>query len=653
MFARFSLFPIGVLALAGCQPSSVAPVTPVSLASLPHHRQLAQLEKAASAVLLAPAPAVSELSSSASPAFGPPPGSLADLYLDFLKGARPKRSLLVLEPQNTNNPFFAGCARWMKLYGAGSTAFDSGTTWGMADDVRRARSWESLALERGRAVQLARGLDVSHVAIGSLQKGILKYQVLDVSAMPSRVVGTFSLGGTPAQIEAGLPRLTRQIAGAAGASNVAVPSRVGFSTSDLAFLGSLPFLETTRSAISPAQRAHLTTLAGTPLGAMFVGRVSNIGDPVRGRAVQTLVAIAPNNALAGAEAAMKFEGIEAPRRVAAMRALDAKFPRNLCVALGNAALRGQEEDYFAQVHYAEMGVRSAPDCAFAWYTLAEALNGQADQKRQGKYYQEMTRDQKIEVAKLYPRALVAAWKATQLEPGDAAYWTTLSDSATFAGDANWARDALARALKCDPSNEDALNWGLQVFQPKWYGDAPSYAKMARIAVENGRGESLDVDALCDGLKKTNQQSLKRPLLQILVKNEPDNEAALIEYSNALRMETGDSKSSLPFARRAVQLDPTNIGALGELADIEQHDMGQYAQAATLFRRAANLEPKNAVLWVNLALALAKGGKLDEARAMALKGRALGYTGPHPVWNLVGLSPDGSTDKPAVRVKAAT
>lgn len=274
MFPRFSLFPLGILALAGCQASSDAPAPPLSLASLPHHRHLAQLQNTASAVL-APAPDVSELNSSASPTFGPPPpGSLPDLYLAFLKGARPKRSLLVLEPQNTKNPFFAGCARWIKLYGSGSTAFDSGTTWGMADDVRRARGWESLALERGRAVQLSRGLDVSHVAIGALQNGILKYQVLDVSVMPSRVVATFSLGGTPAQIEAGLPRLTRQIAGAAGASNVAVPNRVGFSASDLAFLGSLPFRETTQRAISPSQCAHLTKLSGTALGAMFVGRAS-------------------------------------------------------------------------------------------------------------------------------------------------------------------------------------------------------------------------------------------------------------------------------------------------------------------------------------------------------------------------------------------
>jgi len=657
MFSRLLFaFPLGALALAGCQmaPDTTSTPAPVPLASLPRHKRIAESNRAAQAVLLAPAPALSELSSSASPSFGPPPeGSFSALYLDSVKGTAPKRSLLILEPQGTKDPFYAGCARWMQLFGAGSTAFDSATTWAMPDDVRVARGWESLALERARGVQMARALDSSFVAIGALGKGALSYQVLDVSAVPSRVVGTFSLSGNATQIEAGLPRLTRQIAGAAGVTNLSLPAKVGMTPSDLALVGALPFHEGGGTAVSSAMRTHLAAMADAPLAAMFVGRVGEASDKVLDRAARALLSIAPANATAGAETALNFERIQTPRRVAVLRALDAKFPRNFAVALGNSALRGEEEDRFAQVHYAEMAVRSAPHSAFAWYRLSEALASQADQKRQGKYYQEMTGDQKREVEKLYPRALVAAWKATQLEPNDATYWTTLSSSATFAGDAQWARDALTQALRCDPSSEDALNWGLQVFQPKWYGDAPSYAKMARIAVENARGRGLDVEALRDGLEKTDQQSLKRPLMQILLKHEPNNVAALVEYSNALRMETGDAKAALPFAQRAVQLAPDDTSTLQELGDLEQHDLGLYAQAVAHMRRAAEIDPKQGVLWVNLALPLAKWGKIDQARAMALKGHALGYTGPHPAWHLVGLASDGSIPKPAVAAKVAS
>lgn len=655
----FALLPLAAFALGGCRSSPDAtdigsPIPRVPLSSLPRHRRIAELERAVKAVLSAPAPAISELNTSATPNFeAPSPDSTAGRYLSYLKPNKPKHSLLILEPQNTpKDPFYAGCARWMRLHGAGSLAFDSGTTWGMPDDVRQDRKWESLALEQGRAVQLGRAVDVSCVAIGSVQNGKLIYEVLDVSAMPSRVLGTFSISGNKAQIVGGLPKLTRQIAAAAGAANLTLPVAVGISDADLAFLGTLPFHHTVKTPFTDTERAHLALLATKPLAAMFLARAGGATEKAAEQGAETLLALAPSNAGAAAELAT-YWGIETPKLTAALRALDAKYPRHFCVAVGNAVLRSQEQDYFANVHYAEIAVRTAPDSAFAWYLLADAISDQADQARQGKTYNAMSYAQRSQVEKMYPLALAAAWKATQLEPGDATYWETLSVAATFSSNSEWARDALAQSLKIDPSDDEALNWGIQIFQPKWFGDDASYAKMARIAVENARGDGLNAKELCVGLRQTNQESLKRALMQILLKHEPNNVLALVEYSYALRMETGSSTASYPLAKRAVQLAPNSVYALQELGDIEQHDRAEYPQAITHLQRAANLDPRNGVLWVNLALPYAKSGQRVKAREMAVKGHALGYDGPHPAWNMVGLGPDGSEPKALTEARPAS
>lgn len=645
MSPRFLLY-LPLMGLAGCATSpdtSVATVPTTSVANLPRHKHLAEVRAAASAELLRPAPAISELTQTGSANFGAPrPGSAPATYLASLADPRPKRGLIICEPISTKAASFgAGCARWIEAMGAGSTAFEVVPTWGMAAGVLHSKSWENMALERGRAVQLARAMDASHVAVGSFDGQKLQYQLLDVREVPSKIVGSFAVQGSPARIVAGLPQLARQLVNATGAGGAQIPAQVGLGANDLAFLGSLPRDPAQLQQLKPAQLSRIAHLATNPLGAVFVGRTQIDSQPVRVQAARTLLAVAPTNAFLAGEVARCFMSVEKEHRTQVLQTLDHKFPRNEAIALGNASLRGEDEDYFAQVQYSERAVRLAPHSPVAWYLLAGALYSQADEKRQGVYWTQMNVSQKTFVMKIYPQAQAAAWKAVDLDPTDSDFWLSLSKTATMNSNPVWACDALAESLKRDPHNEEALGWGIEIFQPKWYGNAASFATMARIAVSNGGRGQLDIYELFDGLKATNQESLKRPLLQKLVVSEPNNVPALREYSYLTRMELSDPKAALPYARRAVSLAPNDTEALTELADIEQHDFGQYEASIKLFRRAIKLEPKNPLHWVNMALSYAKWGKKAEARTYAIKGRDLGYRGPHPVWNLVGLGPGGS------------
>ncbi|RYX83683.1 tetratricopeptide repeat protein [bacterium] len=638
--------------LAGCATNSdtsteIAAPASVPAASLPRQRHRAEVQAAFKAELLRPAPDVSELAEIGTTQFvAPPAESYEANYLKSLNDTLPKRGLVICEPQGTKaKSFGAGCSRWMDAMGAGSPVFEVVPTWGMAGNFLHSKGWSDLAVGRARAVEVARGLDASHVAIGSFDGQKLQYEVVDVQKIPSKVVGSFKITGSPAQIVAQLPGLTRQLVNATGVKGAQIPASVGMSATDLTVLGSLPRDLRQLQQLKAPQLAQITRLADKPLGAVFVGRAGIEPKPVRLRAVRALLAVAPTNAQLAAEAARNFVDIEKERRTKVLTDLDHKYPRNESVALGNAALRDEEGDYFAQVHYAEMAVRTAPHAPAAWYVLAEALSSQADERRRGATWMDMSGQEKIFVGQIYPRAQVAAWKAVNLDPTDPEYWLKLSSTSTMNSNPEWARDALAESLKRDPKNEDALNWGLEIFQPKWFGDANSFATMARLAVANAGAGYLSIGALDEGLKATGQENLKRPLLQKLIAKEPDNASALREFSYATRMELGDFKAALPYARRAVKLAPNNTNTLTELADILQHDMGKYEESIQLFQRATKLEPKNPLHWVNMALSYAKWGKKDQARTFAIKGRNLGYTGPHPVWAMVGLGPDGSEIKP--------
>src|SRR5437763_14901736 len=63
-------------------------------------------------------------------------------------------------------------------------------------------------------------------------------------------------------------------------------------------------------------------------------------------------------------------------------------------------------------------------------------------------------------------------QAIRLDPQDVNAWLTLAKTAAFAGDGALADSALRKAIRLDPSWEANYMWGLELYQPKWYGGDP-------------------------------------------------------------------------------------------------------------------------------------------------------------------------------------
>lgn len=72
---------------------------------------------------------------------------------------------------------------------------------------------------------------------------------------------------------------------------------------------------------------------------------------------------------------------------------------------------------------------------------------------------------------------------TELTPSNTYAWLNLAKAAAFNGDSVLADTALWKAIKLEPSNSECYKSGLQLNQPKWYGNPD---KLAILAVSTTR-----------------------------------------------------------------------------------------------------------------------------------------------------------------------
>ena len=55
-------------------------------------------------------------------------------------------------------------------------------------------------------------------------------------------------------------------------------------------------------------------------------------------------------------------------------------------------------------------------------------------------------------------------------------------AATFAGNPTVADDALWKAIRLDKGNARVYLWGLEMYQPKWFGDTVKLDKMVKMTM---------------------------------------------------------------------------------------------------------------------------------------------------------------------------
>lgn len=493
-----------------------------------------------------------------------------------------------------------------------------------------------------------------------------------------------TVAGTQPQIVAALPGLARQMARRLGARQPRVPTSVSATPGDMTLLGQVPWKARRAFALPPAQEKRLRALGPRlPLAAVLLMRSRSLDsdDPLWQRTLAACFAPGADNAIVASDASRHAISLMQPHRAAVTR-FDQRFPNNYLLATCDTAWHGYKEQRTQQRQAAERAVRCAPRNGQTWVQLANVIYDQANDTRRGRFISRMSRAELAAIQRLYPEYLRAALQATRLDAGNAFNWLQVSKAAAFNGESELSDAAFMTALRLAPKETEILDWGLQLYRPKWQGDQAKLLKLVAYTVADPAlffESHLDaVYALRDtGLAGQAQSLLLKSVavLESTVRRDPNNALAHKYWANLARNNSHngskddvvvrelqayvrlrpydaddmyDLGSMLHYKRRqfrpaeavyrrAIALRPDYAKAINSLGDITYYVRRDAAGAEKLYRRAIALED-DGLYRVELSRLLLDTGRRAEALQHAQRAITLGYDEPNDAFDRLGLIP---------------
>lgn len=513
----------------------------------------------------------------------------------------------------------AGGAAWLHLFTAGQGAFGKTPLWSALDRARFEMARPDLRLTLADAAPLSAILGVTHIAIGTIEgdgkKATLRYQLY---ALPSRkpVGKSIAASGTPGQIVAALPGMARTLAARLGVAAPVVPPAVGATADQLAALAPVRWA----ASLTSAQRADLLALAPRePLAALLLAARGEFPTQTQqDAALKTLLAQTDGNPLVLSAVGDADKVSLIPFALSLARTLG-RFPANGLLLTSQVWLKRIQADSRGELDAAERLTRATPGTPDAWLTLAWTMMQVADRTRRGRFNGRMTAAEEAYVFAIYPRCVMAAERAVSLDPHMARAWARLAEDASFVGDAAKAQKALEAADALSDDKTLIYDWGLQMYQPKWFDDAARLTALAARAVADPnlsdrqtttlifQLQHADLKPQADALRTRFIANLRRRL----TKNPNDGDA---HWSLAAALQSQDDLTGATQEyREAARLLPGNPDvryALAELLDA-RHLNGA---AMTAYRDVIRLDPNHRRAHYDLGYALKEAGKLTEAEA---------------------------------------
>jgi len=401
--------------------------------------------------------------------------------------------------------FGAACGRWLHLVAAGQPELGKTAFWDSVNHGRRKLGRMNVRLELDDAVRIKQTLGITHAAVGRISGDAgsctLSYQLYDLRTK-KQLGESFTASGTEQQILDALPSLATQMARGLGVVSPRVPDGVGEDPPVMEVLGTLPWLP--GEELSAEAQQSLGGLASTglvtgakpwsraPLLAMYLYLI-NRGEIEDGAEIHrfgdALLARMPENALVRAEyaaaaaAADEAQGKRLP--LAETTSLLKRYPHNYLLRVARAVtfrklgrLREGRGD-------AELSVRCSPGNPHAWIGLGGSIGAQAQAIRRSRFVNDMTEAELRQVGRLYEEELPIFAQAVKLDPNYARAWNSLSSAAAFLGAGEVAVGAFERAYALDSTSHDVLWWGIQLYQPKWYGNPKRLEALGNAAVKVG------------------------------------------------------------------------------------------------------------------------------------------------------------------------
>ena len=445
---------------------------------------------------------------------------------------------------------------------------------------------------------------------GSETNAVLKLQLWKV---PQQSVGApLVLRGTQLQILAALPGAARVLATRLGVAQPEIAKAVGVSPSEMTLLGKAPWKgHSMGEGDVPTQWQKVARLAGkTPLAGMlwmYSGINADL-SPQWHRVVAETMKLAPRNTLIAAALLMRageYSSSYSRLYNASIDALNRRYPQSAALLAGDAVRKRGNGDYHGAIIDNLKVIALNPDNFIAWDDLANSFSEQAEALRQSRTVGAMTDAEKNRIFQLYPFQLKATLRAVQLDPTWGEGWSDVSEAAAFAGEAEICDVAFWKALKMSPDTTSVLKWGMEIYQPKWFGDAARLRKVGQFAAQKPLRFVASAENLQDALEESGLDkeaaAVGEAFLQqceIMKRQQPKSSVpyrALKDYY--------ENQQDYPLTAEAyegwLQREPNNVIALTNYANLCERQLKRYKRMEELYHKAIQFDPTNAVHLYNL------------------------------------------------------
>ncbi len=193
------------------------------------------------------------------------------------------------------------------------------------------------------------------------------------------------------------------------------------------------------------------------------------------------------------------------------------------------------------------------------------------------------------------------------------------------------------SLRIDPNYVPALgNLAQVLMQRREFDEAGG---LLRRALELDPNSPFNHDAMASFLRavRDDLDGAERHH-RMAVALAPERALFLMNLASFLQVARGDLAGAEELLRRATRLEPGSAAASSALGVFLYSFRSAYSEAEAMFRRAAAIAPNAGIYRANLAMALVKVGKRAEAMEAARRAVELGYKGPHPVFDELGIKP---------------
>lgn len=521
----------------------------------------------------------------------------------------------VLDPGGAGEAEFGrGCARWLHVALGSYLQLGSTPLLTSCDRARREMRRADLAIPAGDRSTFAAHAGASHLLVTRLDGSEPNLTLaLQWSTAQGKEVGkAVTLRGSKADLARQLPDAAKTLATTLAAGKPVAPLPAP-EPETLATAGRWwwfdpqPGTNSAPEGLGGARPAPLLRLLGLRLDPR--GRTPDIA--------RELVAAFPDNALVLGELGYRAGQLLPPfkARVGGLRAAN---PQSHALAQTEVWVRRLTHEAALEAAAAQDAVAAAPRNPDAWLSLAWTTSVAANRIRNGRFAGQLSASEWAQLEPLYTRWERAAAAAAAVDPDYARAWNRIAQAATFAGNAKLADAALWAALKLEPDNHDHYQWGLQIYQPKWFDDPAKLADLKKRIMARDWNLDFDGTDLLENMKSAGMDAEATELanrwtakLETAIAARPEDGAAQY-YLGLLYRWQGNPARARSRLKEAVRLIPENADAHLKLAR-NLEDAGQTDGAVAEYRAGLKLDPTNADAHFDLGWAFKDARRYPEAR----------------------------------------